>query len=110
MSTKQQKEFWSVFQTIFDTGKEWNLKSIEFDDIAQEVVIVVTFHTDNPICPICKKTDVKFMLQNDSKKGYYSFLGYKTYINAPDLYIECTTHGTQRIKPPWEKKMEKYFS
>lgn len=109
MESKQKNEFWSVFQETFETGTEWKLESVEFDDILQEVVICVSFQNEsNPYCPICRCTEVKLLPHKETKKGYYSFLGYKTFIHSPEIFVECSSHGKQRIKPPWEINMKKF--
>lgn len=110
MSIEQQKMFWNVFRKTFETGDEWKLESIEFDEIQLEVVIFISYQGKNlPLCPVCQSNNVTVLPQREIKKGYYSFLGYQTYIHAPEILIHCPKHGSQKLKTPWENKLKCFF-
>ena len=62
------------------------------------------------VCPLCGEHNVVTRDAEKSMCRYFSLFEYHTYIESQQQWVVCPQHGTQKIKPPWEEKIDEFLA
>lgn len=110
MKDIENSTYLDVFQKAVVSGKRWKVIHVEFNET--EKYLIIQIHYINKMlfsCPICQSQLLKPVSKQIHRTGYYSFLGYKSFIEAPEIIVHCKEHGKQKIENPWNQKIKSHF-
>lgn len=109
MSIKNQRIDYELFEKAIQTNGKWEVHDVQLDEIERKVVVHIKPVVEIVFrCPVCHEKGMGVVSHENKQTGYYSFLGYKTFIEAPELQVNCKQHGLQIIQSPWNQKLRQF--
>lgn len=89
----------------------WAIEKLDFNPDCKTLIIHLTHALAiDVVCPLCGESDVELRESQRTTCRYFPLCEYHTQIESPRYWIICPQHGPQKVKTPWEDKIDEYLS
>ena len=93
-------------KTLLAGNDLWKVNRIEIDQKHLEIhAYVQTTVGEVTPCSLCKRLCSVSILKTNKTYAYLSLFGYRTYIHADEIQMDCPQHEKQLIIPPWDQQI-----
>lgn len=96
---------------LLNLSSFWAIEKLFFNPESKTVHIQLSHSLANvAICPICGEREVELRESQKTTCRYFPLYEYNTQIESQRYWIVCPQHGPQKVKAPWEEKIDEYLS